>query len=207
MALGSAFQASVGIGLALFAVTLLALVDQSFAPGPMPRAGVTRIDDSLPRTQDNDVPALRSSLVGLAVGAIAGAVALRFASGPLLGKTFWRIGAAGIFTEAYRLQTHCNSSFVDDYRWRRGHYGGHSRDPWPAISLVFQNAESRVARGMLGAFFSVAYLGALAALAAFGLFEVPQIVRTSASAGATGAECCERPACPVTRYASDNGSV
>jgi uncharacterized protein len=47
----------------------------------------------------------------------------------------------------------------------------------PPISLVFQNAEPRVARGMLGAFFSVAYLGAVAALAAFGLFGVPQIVR------------------------------
>jgi uncharacterized membrane protein YfcA len=49
----------------------------------------------------------------------------------------------------------------------------------PAISLVFQNAEPRVARGMLGAFFSVAYLGAVAALAAFGMFGVPQIVRTA----------------------------
>ena len=47
----------------------------------------------------------------------------------------------------------------------------------PAISLVFQNAEPRVARGMLGAFFSVAYSGAVAALAAFGMFGVSQIVR------------------------------
>jgi hypothetical protein len=40
MAIGSAFQASVGIGLALFVVPLLALVDQSFIPGPMLLAGV-----------------------------------------------------------------------------------------------------------------------------------------------------------------------
>jgi hypothetical protein len=87
-----------------------------------PRRRHTRIDDSLPRTQGMMCPHC-SSLVGLAVGAIAGAVALRFASGPLLGKTFWRIGAAGIFTEAYRLQTHCNSSFVDDYRGAAGIMG------------------------------------------------------------------------------------
>jgi uncharacterized protein len=207
MALGSAFQASVGIGLALFAVTLLALVDQSFVPGPItPRRRHTRIDDSPPRTQGNNVPALRSSLVGLAVGAIAGAVALRFASGPLLAKTF---GASVLLAFLLRLTgyrfTATRHSLMIPVASRV--LWGHGRDPWPAISLVFQNAEPRVARAMLGAFFSVAYLGAVAALAAFGLFEVPQIVRTSASAGATGAECCARPARPVTRYASDNGSV
>jgi uncharacterized membrane protein YfcA len=47
----------------------------------------------------------------------------------------------------------------------------------PPISLVFQNAEPRVARAMLGAFFSMAYLGAVAALAAFGLFGIPELVR------------------------------
>ena len=40
MAMGSALQASVGIGLALLVVPLLALVDQSFIPGPMLLAGV-----------------------------------------------------------------------------------------------------------------------------------------------------------------------
>jgi hypothetical protein len=48
----------------------------------------------------------------------------------------------------------------------------------PPISLVFQNTEPRVARAMLGAFFAVAYLGAVAALAAFGLF-IPHLVRAA----------------------------
>jgi uncharacterized membrane protein YfcA len=47
----------------------------------------------------------------------------------------------------------------------------------PPISLVFQNTEPRVARAMLGAFFSIAYLGAVAALAGFGLFGIPHLVR------------------------------
>src|SRR6267378_3227511 len=34
MAMGSALQASAGVGLALFVVPLLALVDRSFIPGP-----------------------------------------------------------------------------------------------------------------------------------------------------------------------------
>jgi uncharacterized protein len=48
----------------------------------------------------------------------------------------------------------------------------------PPISLVFQNTEPRVARAMLGAFFAVA-LGAVAALAAFGLFGIPHLVRAA----------------------------
>jgi uncharacterized protein len=40
----------------------------------------------------------------------------------------------------------------------------------PAISLVFQNAEPKAARAMLGAFSAIAYLGSVLALALFGLF-------------------------------------
>jgi uncharacterized protein len=47
----------------------------------------------------------------------------------------------------------------------------------PPISLIFQNAESKFARAMLGAFFSIAHLGAVAALAAFGLFGVRHLIR------------------------------
>jgi uncharacterized membrane protein YfcA len=87
MAIGSAFQASVGIGMALFVVPLLALVDQSFVPGPMLLAGVILAMMTAYRERRAiDGPALRSSLVGLVVGTIAGAGALRFASGPLLAR-------------------------------------------------------------------------------------------------------------------------
>src|ERR1700687_497291 len=87
MAIGSAIQASVGIGLALFVVPLLALVDQSFIPGPMLLAGVmlTLMTAYRERTAI-DMPALRSSLVGLAIGTVVGAFALSFASGRHLDK-------------------------------------------------------------------------------------------------------------------------
>jgi hypothetical protein len=39
MALGSALQAAVGIGLALFVVPVLALIDPAYIPGPMLLAG------------------------------------------------------------------------------------------------------------------------------------------------------------------------
>src|SRR4030088_926243 len=89
MALRSAVQASGGIGLALFVVPLLALVDQSFIPGPMLLAGVMLALMTAYRERAAiDVPALRSSLVGLAVGTVIGAFALSFASGRHLDKMF-----------------------------------------------------------------------------------------------------------------------
>jgi hypothetical protein len=47
----------------------------------------------------------------------------------------------------------------------------------PAIALVFQNSEPAAARAMLGAFFAVAYLGSVAALAMVGLFGWTHMMR------------------------------
>jgi uncharacterized membrane protein YfcA len=49
----------------------------------------------------------------------------------------------------------------------------------PPISLVFQNSEPRVARAMLGAFFFVGYLAAVAALGAFDLFGLAELTRAA----------------------------
>jgi hypothetical protein len=47
----------------------------------------------------------------------------------------------------------------------------------PAISLVFRRAEPAVARGMLGAIFTIAYLGSVAALGCAGRFGRSELVR------------------------------
>jgi hypothetical protein len=72
MAIGSAFQASVGIGLASSRPRRPEL---SLVPGPMLLAGVMLTLMTAYRERAAiDVPALRSSLVGLAIGTIAGAL-------------------------------------------------------------------------------------------------------------------------------------
>jgi len=49
----------------------------------------------------------------------------------------------------------------------------------PAISLAFQHADPRKARAMLGAYFTVAYLSAVAALALVGAFGEKELARTA----------------------------
>lgn len=159
MAIGSAIQASVGIGLALFVVPLLALVDQSFIPGPMLLAGVLLALMTAYRERAAiDVPALGSSLAGLAIGTVAGAFALRFASGPHLGKTFGALVLLAVLLSVAGCRFTATRRSLMIAGGAAGVMGAMAGIHGPPISLVFQNAEPRVARGMLSAFFSMAYL-------------------------------------------------
>jgi uncharacterized membrane protein YfcA len=180
MAIGSALQASVGIGLALIVVPVLALVDQSFIPGPMLLAGVVLalMTAFRERTAIN-APALRNSLIGLAVGTVIGALALRFASGLNLDKTFGGLVLLAVLISASGYTLDATPRSLALAGGAAGVMGAMVGIHGPPISLVFQHTEPRVARAMLGAFFSVAYLGAVAVLAAFGLFGFPHLVRTA----------------------------
>ena len=78
MSIASALQASVGIGLALLAVPLLALLDPRFVPGPMLLAGSLLALACAHRERHAvDAKSFSLSLLGLATGTLFGAVALR----------------------------------------------------------------------------------------------------------------------------------
>jgi uncharacterized membrane protein YfcA len=155
MAVGSALQASAGIGLALFAVPILALVDRSFIPGPMLLAGVVLALSSAYRERTAiDVRALGNSLVGLAIGTVAGAFALTLVSGPLVGKTFGVLVLLAVLLSVagYSLKPTRRSLAIAG--GAAGMTGAMVGIHGPPISLIFQNAEPKFARAMLGAFFS-----------------------------------------------------
>jgi uncharacterized protein len=178
MAIGSGIQASVGIGLALFVVPLLALIDHSFIPGPMLLAGVTLAVMTANRDRAAiDVAALRSALLGLCGGTIVGVWALGFVSGSDLNKTVGALVLLAVLLSIAGCKFTANSRSLMVAGAAAGVMGAMVGIHGPPISLVFQHAEPRTARAMLAAFFAVAYLGAVAALAAFGLFGLDQLVR------------------------------
>ena len=180
MAIGSALQASVGIGLALFVVPVLALIDQSFIPGPMLLAGVVLALLTAYRERTSiDAPALRNSLIGLAIGTILGACALKFASAANLDRTFGVLVLSAVLLSVSGYKFDATRRSLIFAGSAAGVMGAMVGIHGPPISLVFQNSEPRVARAMLGAFFAMAYLGAVAALTAFGLFGIPQLVRSA----------------------------
>jgi uncharacterized membrane protein YfcA len=180
MAIGSALQASVGIGLALLVVPVLALVDQSFIPGPMLLAGVMLAVLTAYRERTAiDAPALCNSLIGLAAGTILGALALRFAAGPHLDKIFGGLVLVAVVLSVSGGKFDATPRSLVVAGAAAGIMGAMVGIHGPPISLVFQNTKPQVARAMLGAFFAVAYLGAVVALAAFGFFGWPQLMRAA----------------------------
>src|SRR5271156_3242276 len=77
MAVGAALQAAVGLGLALFVVPLLALIDVRLIPGPMLLASVTLAVMMAHRERSAiDRQELTLSLIGLCIGTAVGACCL-----------------------------------------------------------------------------------------------------------------------------------
>ena len=176
MAIASVLQASVGIGLALLAVPLLALVDPRLVPGPMLLAGsLLTLASAYRERHAVDAKSFGLSLLGLAIGTVFGAAALRALSPAPLGKVFALLVllAVALSVSGWRVRPTRPALFAGGAA--AGMMGTMVGIHGPPIALVLQHARPEQARAMLGAFFFVAYVGAVVALAAFGLFGVLQL--------------------------------
>jgi uncharacterized membrane protein YfcA len=176
MAMASALQASVGIGLALLAVPLLALVEARFIPGPLLLAGsILALVSAYREWHAVDTQSFGLALLGLALGTVCGAVALRALQTAPLGKVFaiLILLAVALSVSGVRLQPTRSALFAGGSA--AGVMGTMAGIHGPPIALVFQHARPAQARAMLGAFFFVAYVGSVVALAAFGLFGALQL--------------------------------
>lgn len=171
MAAASAIQATVGMGMALVSVPLLALIEPAFVPGPILLSSVVLTVAMAYRGRKAlDSRDFGWSLVGLAAGTVAGAVVLAHVSGPSLPRLFGALVllAVAISISGVRIApTRCAFLIGGAAAGMMGTMvGTHG----PPIALVLQSARPDTIRAMLGAFFTVAGLGAVAALAAVGLF-------------------------------------
>lgn len=172
----SAIQAMVGMGLALIAVPLLALVEPRFIPGPMLLSGVTlSIAMAYRGRRDLHGKDLSWSLAGLGAGTLVGAMILSTLSGPSLPRvigalvlTAVAISVSGVRVAPTRYAFLIAGTASGVMGTMVGIHG-------PPIALVLQNAKPGTIRAMLGAFFAVAGVGSVAALAAVGLFGVQEL--------------------------------
>jgi len=176
MLVASALQASVGIGLALLAVPLLALIDARLVPGPMLLAGsILAFVSAYRERHAMDTQGFGVALLGLALGTVCGAIALRaLRTGPL-GKVFAVLILLAVVLSISGLRLRPTRSALLAGGSAAGVMGTMAGIHGPPIALVFQHAHPAQARAMLGAFFFVAYVGSVATLAAFGLFGTLQL--------------------------------
>lgn len=176
MAAACAMQAAVGIGMALFAVPLLVLIDPQFVPGPMLLAGVlVPLSAAWREWHAVDTRGIAPALLGLAAGTLVGALALSVLNPAYLGKVFGAlvllavaISLSGIRLNPTRPALIAGSGAAGIMGTMVGIHG-------PPVALVFQNAQPAVARAMMGTIFVPAYLISVAALAAFGLFGISEL--------------------------------
>ena len=180
MALGSAFQAAVGIGLALFVVPVVALIDPTYVPGPMLLAGTVLAAMTAWRERHAlDRVGLLLSLAGLLIGTVVGALALKALQGPAPPKVFGGLILLAVVLSIVGLPLKATGMSLSIAGGAAGIMGTMAGIHGPAIALVFQNAKPAIARAMLGAFFTVAYLVSVAALGAVGLFGWTEVARTA----------------------------
>jgi len=180
MALGSTFQAALGIGLALFVVPILALVDPGFIPGPMLLAGTVLTAMTAYQERDAiDRKGLVISVLGLAAGTVLGAMALRLATGANVQRVFGAVVLISVLASALGFRVTATPRNLILAGGASGIMGTMVGIHGPPISLVLQGAEPKVVRAMLGAFFTIAYLGSVGTLALFGLFGAAEIGRAA----------------------------
>jgi uncharacterized membrane protein YfcA len=171
MAVGAALQAAVGLGLALFVVPLLALIDVRLVPGPMLLAAVALAAMMAHRGRAAiDRRALALSLIGLCVGTALGAWGLSLVAPASLTKLFALLILAAVLISLLGTGVRVSRAALLAGGAAAGIMGTMVGIHGPPIALVFQNAEPAQARAMLGAFFAVGYAMSVVALAVVGLF-------------------------------------
>jgi uncharacterized membrane protein YfcA len=176
MSIASALQASVGMGLALLAVPLLALVDPRLVPGPMLLAGsLLALGSAYRERHAVDATGFGLALLGLAAGTVLGAVALSAISTEQLGKVFAILVLLAVAVSVSGLRFRPTRKALFAGGGAAGVMGTMAGVHGPPIALVLQHARPEQARATLGAFFFVAYVGSVVALATVGLFSLFQL--------------------------------
>lgn len=181
MFVASAVQASVGVGIALVSVPLLALLHPQLVPGPMLLSGsLVALVTAYRERHVINPGGFGLSLFGLALGTVIGALALNALHGPDVERVFAvliliavGLSVAGLRVKPTPLSLGVGGTAAGIMGTMVGIHG-------PPISIVFQDARPDYARAMLGAFFFIAYLSSCVALAPFGLFGLLELKRAAA---------------------------
>jgi uncharacterized membrane protein YfcA len=176
VAVGSALQAATGMGMALFAAPLLALIDPAFVPGPALCAVVALSAAVAWRERGAiDRPILLTALFGLAAGSVIGAVLLLLLTGRDLGQVFAVLILAAVVLSLAGLHIRTSTLALLIGGAASGVLGTMSGVHGPPIALLLQHEPPDRLRATLCAFFAVGGLISVLALAAAGMFGLDKI--------------------------------
>lgn len=176
VAAGSALQAATGMGMALFAAPLLALIDPAFVPGPA-LCAVMALSAAVAWRERAfiDRRILFVALPGFSVGCAIGAVLLAVLIGRDLSRVFAALILAAVFLSVAGLRIPISRLALLIGGAASGILGTMAGVQGPPIALVLQHEAPNRLRATLCAFFASGSLVSLMALAAAGVFGVSKL--------------------------------
>ncbi|MCX5906336.1 MAG: TSUP family transporter [Deltaproteobacteria bacterium] len=177
MVLGSTLQASVGFGIALFVVPLLALLNPALIPGPMLLASLFLAAIMAVRGRAAiDKGNLIQLFFGLFLGTVAGAVGLTVIAAENLPKVFGLVILVAVVTSIIGLNIPFTRRYLLGAGMVSGVMGTMSGIHGPPLALLYQRQDSAKVRATLAFIFAIAYAGALGALYVVGLFGTREMI-------------------------------
>jgi uncharacterized protein len=167
---GAAAQASIGMGLNLFTVGILALIDPVFVPAPiLLHSFLLSVAASFRLRQDINVGEIGLSALGLAAGTLLAAVVLAVVSLAHLPQIFGLIIVSGVILTALGARLPLTRTTIIAASVVAGVMGTIAGVHGPPIALVYQREKPDRIRAALLPFFAVANLISLLALASIAL--------------------------------------
>jgi uncharacterized membrane protein YfcA len=171
MFLGAAAQASIGMGLNLFTVGILALINPVFVPGPvLVHSGLLSVMASIRLRRHVAVQELAISVAGLVAGTLLSVIVLALISTEFLPRLFGLLIVAGVIVTAAGLAIPLKPSTILAASTAAGMMGTLAGAHGPPIALVYQREAPHRIRAALLPFFALANPISLAGLALVGLF-------------------------------------
>jgi uncharacterized membrane protein YfcA len=171
IAVGAAAQAAIGMGLNLFAIPLLALIDPGYVPGPVLVHGFLLSCLASVRLRENiDVRELSLALVGLVAGTAAAALFLVWLPSEHLPRLlgFFVLAAVALSVAGYRIRPTTRTMLAASSA--AGVMGIIAGAHGPPIALLYQGESPNRIRSVLLPFFAFSNPIALGALFVIGKF-------------------------------------
>jgi uncharacterized membrane protein YfcA len=176
MAAGAAAQASIGLGLNLFTVPILALIDPVFVPGPvLVHSFLVSIAASYRLYAGIDRRELALSAGGLLAGTAFAALLLTQLDPARLPSVFGVLVLAAVALTAAGYRIALTRGNLIAASAGAGAMGTIAGVHGPPIALLYQHESPERIRSALLPFFAIANSISLVALAAVGMFGRPQV--------------------------------
>lgn len=176
MAAGAAAQASIGMGLNLFTVPILALIDPVFVPGPvLVHSFLVAIVASYRLRSDIDTHEVALSAVGLLAGTAIAALLLMQLDPARLPRLFGLLVLAAVILTAAGYRVSITPCSLIASSTAAGIMGTVAGVHGPPIALLYQSEAPARIRSALLPFFAIANSVSLVALGAVGMFGWRQV--------------------------------